>query len=284
VTLLIRRRALIFLLITSVAAVLATSLLAFLSVRGLDAGTPAAGKLLSERVLFAGIVAIIVVVVAGLAVVLRTVHMSRLLDRLVEMNRLTGFSPDTALYRLGDVGQKIVNLYGQLSELSEKKSRKIASLTSLLSYLMDTVKEQILVTDGVSTVVHASRALLERMERPAADVIGVRLDTLLPGADAMSALREMGKTRRQVVRERRGDSLVLTPVYSGNGTVPYMVVQITRGVADELRRAFEAAAAGAQGGGSGLSGGPTRSVRGVLRKIFRSRTSNAGPTPPSRSP
>ncbi|MFW5689814.1 MAG: hypothetical protein ACOC1U_09590, partial [Spirochaetota bacterium] len=188
-----------------------------------------------ERVLFLGIVGALVIASASTTIVVRSFRLSTQLRKIVEMNRLTGYSPELALNRIGEVGQAIVTLYGQLNEMSEKKSLKISALTALNEYLLAASDELIAVTDASGTIVQASRPLFQRLGERPQGVIGAHLDSLVPGAQTGSAVIEMNRTRTQVVRERRGDSIVFTPVINRAGDVAYAVVTLTRHVTDEMR-------------------------------------------------
>jgi len=90
-TLMIRRRALIFIIALSVTAVISVSVLGFLATGESTALETAAAKQLAERVLFAGIIATVIVLSAGGTVIWRSANFSVLLDKLIEMNRVSGF-------------------------------------------------------------------------------------------------------------------------------------------------------------------------------------------------
>lgn len=232
-----RRDLVIFLLVCLLAAAAIAGIAHTALVRSaVDAAGSAEVKLLSERVLFAGIIGIAVVLIAGFLVILRSVNLSRRLDKLVAMNRMTGFSPEMALKRLGDVGDRIATIYRQVSDLSEKKSRKISSLTALNELLLGVSEQMVLVVDVAGNVLQVSRPLLERVGRSRTEIIGLSLDELIPGASVAAAIREASQTRSAVVRDRRGDSLILNPVINRDGEVAYLVALLTRSVTDDMKR------------------------------------------------
>ena len=260
-TRIIRRRALIVLVSMSVAAVLAVAVLAYVSVRRAP-GEAAAMKVISERILLTGIVATVTVLGAGTAVIGRSAKFSSLLDKLIEMNRVTGFSPEVALNKLGDVGRKISTIYRQMTELSEKKSRKISALTALNELLLYSTDRMILVVDAGGRVLQASPPLLERIDQTLLEVQRVPLDDLLPGAEVESAIKEANKSHAPVVRERKGDSLVLNPVIDRNGEVTYLVVILTRALTEGMRHVAKAETAVVK----------ERQRRTIVRRLFGNRT------------
>ncbi|TVQ19985.1 MAG: hypothetical protein EA382_15715, partial [Spirochaetaceae bacterium] len=243
-TLLVRRRALISFSIVTVIVAVGIAAAAHVVIGSVQDAPgvewPGEAKILAERVLLLGIVGAVVVVAACIAIVSRAVQLSVQLQKLVEMNRLTGFSPEEGLNRMGDVGQKIVVLYRQLSEVSNKRSLKISALTALNEYLLAESKQHIAVIDASGHVVQMSNPLAERGRK----MLGVHLDSLIPDAQTNSAVLEMNRTRAQVVRERQGDSILFTPVVNRAGDVAYGVVTLTRTLTDQMREQAEAATKG----------------------------------------
>jgi hypothetical protein len=130
-TLLVRRRALLIFTILVVLITLAVALHGYVAMSAVAEGSLGA-KLAAERVLFVSILAAMSTLSLGIALTVRAITLSAILDKLVNMNRMSGFSPELALERLGQVGEKINQLYRQASELSAKKSQKIGGLASLL--------------------------------------------------------------------------------------------------------------------------------------------------------
>ncbi len=263
-TLLVRRRALISLCIVTVTVALGVAVAAYVVIGSVQDAPgvewPGEAKILAERVLLLGIVGAVVVAAACAAVVLRAVRLSVQLQKLVEMNRLTGFSPEEGLNRMGDVGQKIVVLYRQLSEVSAKRSLKISALTALNEYLLSESKELIAVIDASGHVVQTSNPLAERGRK----MLGVHLDSLIPDAQTNSAVLEMHRTRAQVVRERQGESVLFTPVVNRAGDVAYGVVTLTRTVTDEMRERAESAR-------KGNGAKKTAARRGAFARLFGKR-------------
>ena len=261
-TRMIRQRALVLQISLSVASVITVAVVAFVTVRRSPAVDPSALKLLSERILFIGIVATIVVAATGIAVILRSAKFSMLLDKLIEMNRVTGFSPEVTLNKLGDVGKKISTIYRQMTELSEKKSRKISGLTALNELLLYFTNRMVLVVDATGRVLQASPPLLERLDQTSLEIQKAFVDDLIPGAEVAAAIKEASQSHAPVVRERKGDSLVLNPVIDRDGEVAYLVAILTRSVTDDMRRLAQ----------TENSDGKERRRPNLVRRLFRPRS------------
>ena len=286
-TLLVRRLTLTLLLFGVLGAITTVAVVGYVSIRAMDAPGAAAAsaeasttaapapsgaasaKLLAERVLFVGIVCAGFVVVISLAVAHRAFRLTGLLDRLVQMNRLTGFSADVALNRLGDVGRKISQLYAQTLTLSERKSRRISALHSLVTILLAEADDMVVVADVAGRVAYVSRSLVERLKVGANAVTGQHLDELIPDVDAAGVLREMTRTRTPVARERKGDRISFRPVVDADGQLTFVIATLSRSVTEDIRRAVEA-----QPEGSPAAARAPAPAKGLIGRFLAGRSSN----------
>jgi transcriptional regulator with PAS, ATPase and Fis domain len=237
-TVMVRRRAILFQAGLTVIVVIAAAIAGYYSVSQLVAadGGAADAKVISERILFIGIVAATAVVVSAIFLILRARNLTATLDKLVAMNQISGYSADAALGRLGDVGVRIRTILRQIEDLSEKKSVKITSLTGLNEMILALAEQMMVVVDGSGKVLQVSKGLLERLEQPRSEIVGQSIDDLLPEASIAEALREAAATRTPVVREIQNEKLVLNPVINRGGGVAYMVAILTRGISDDIKR------------------------------------------------
>ena len=242
-TLLIRRRAIIGMVMLVTLIVLAGGAYAFHLVNQLAHGT-LGPKFVAERLLFVAVVVAAMVVTATVGLSVRAVSLTNKLEKLVSMNKMTGFSPQAALSRLGDVGEKIASLQRQTVELSAKKSRKIAGLTSLMDHILSMSTSMVLVSDVTGTITHASRSLVERLDVSRNLLIGTELRIVFGTLDLDGALRSIRRSRGPATVPG-ADSLILTPIYSQDGEVHYVVIVINRAQADLVRRNLVAANGGA---------------------------------------
>src|SRR6056297_2596066 len=119
---LIRRQTLVFLILLAVVAALVLASIGFLTVREAVSLSEVEAKVLSERVLFAGLIAASILLVTVVAVALRAYQLSTALSRIADLHRIGGYDIEPALARLGDVGESIARIYGQLTDLSARKS------------------------------------------------------------------------------------------------------------------------------------------------------------------
>ena len=109
-TLLVRRRALLIFTVAVVLIILGVAIYSYLEVSAVAVGSRDA-KVAAEGILFISIIGSGLALALGIVLVVRAVTLSAILDKLVNMNRMSGFSPELALDRLGEVGQKINQLY-----------------------------------------------------------------------------------------------------------------------------------------------------------------------------
>ena len=240
-TLLIHRRLFLGFMLFVVVIILGVAAYEFRVITAVASGGLEA-KVAAEQILFISIVFAAVVLIAGTAVIVRAVSFTAILDKLVGMNRMTGFTPELTLNRLGEVGRKITLLYRQASELSAKKSRKIGGLSALVEHLMTLSGELVIVSDSAGKVVHASKSLIEGIGKPRSQIVGTALTDLIPEADVSAAVRSTARTRDPFVVKTNGDSVVFNPIFSSDGEVHYMVALLTKAATGEMRKVTQPAA------------------------------------------
>lgn len=199
-------------------------------------------KVQAERVLFVGIIAVIVVVAAAATVVLHALWISARLEKLVEMSRISGFPATAALTRLGEIGNRIAALYAPLADVSNMKSRKISALSALVEALIDATPEPVLVVDATGMISHAGREMLEESGTSRTNVVGLYLDTVIPNAGTAAALREMRTAHVPAQQERKDrPSLKFTPILNSAGELTYALVMLSPADMKDLRTAAQTA-------------------------------------------
>jgi transcriptional regulator with PAS, ATPase and Fis domain len=264
-TSLIRKRLFLFVIVVVVLAVPALGGLSYHWI-STSVPDPTAVKVLAERVLFVSIILTLVVVAVSIVAVLSTRNLNLVLDRLIEMNRLSGATPDAALARLGDVGVKIASIYAGVSELSTKKSRKISALSALNDMLLSIADASILIVDAAGRVVRVSETLAKQLGVAAPQLAGRFLDDLYPGADVESAIREATTSRAPVVRETDGKSLHYRPVVNRDGEVAYLLALLGRNVTHEIQKSLTAVTSSREESGN------QSSRRSFFRRSRRARS------------
>lgn len=234
----IDRRSIVVLTVVACVATLAAAGIGY----GTISAVAADAKIPAERVLFSGIVAVIVVIATSVTVLLRSLWISARLEKLVEMSRISGFPATAALTRLGEIGQRIAALYAPLADVSNMKSRKISALSALVESLIDATPEPVLVVDATGMISHAGREMLEESGTSRTNVVGLYLDTVISNAGTAAALREM-RTAHAPAQQDRDDRppLKFTPILNSAGELTYALVMLSPADMKDLQAAAQSA-------------------------------------------
>lgn len=222
-TLLIRRRALIFLILLSTGAALALAAFGFVTLRQAVALSPAEAKVLAERVLFAGLIAAALLSVTVVVVLVRVYRLSTALSRIADLHRIGGYDVEPALDRLGDVGDSIARMYGQLSELSARKSMRIAAMNSLLNVIMARSSQRLLVVDPRGDVFRVTPGALKFLDRKVGEVLGKPVNDVIPDVEFARARAAIGRSGEAWMAEETSFPVSVQPVLNDRGDIAYFV-------------------------------------------------------------
>lgn len=237
-TLLIRRRGLLLLTLVTCAAVLIPAAVAYSQLIGAVDLSLSEAKLRAERTLFVGIICLASFSLTILLVVVRVYSLTNALARIADLHRISGHDVEPVLNRLGDVGEYISLMYGQLTELSTRKTTRIAAMNSLLNVLMARSNQKLLVAGPQGSVYRVSPPALKFLERTAGATLGELVDTVIPNVDFARVRAGVGRSGELWVAERTDYPVAVQPVFNDAGEVAYYVFYLER----EARHATEVGA------------------------------------------
>lgn len=222
-TLLIRRNSLILLVLLAMAAAIVPAALGFELLRDAVELSPSEAKASAERLLLVGIVATSVLVGALVVTMAGVYRLTTALSRIADLHRVGGYDVEPALERLGDVGESISRMYGQLAELSARKSTRIAAMNSLLNVIMARSTQKLLVVDPRGTVFRTTPAALEFLDRTAGTVLGQPVNSVVPEVDIARARAAIGRTGAAWTAESTSYPVAVQPVLNDRGDIGYFV-------------------------------------------------------------
>ncbi|MBT3272098.1 MAG: PAS domain-containing protein [Spirochaetales bacterium] len=164
-----------------------------------DSGYPeSGGKVEAERFLYIAIVGCSIIIIVFLFFAGRTLHISRELDKMIDLNKRGDFSPELSMKKLGRIGEQITLLYFSLNALNEKKGLKISALSGLVELLVDNLNSPLLVTDVQGTIVYVNRLFTEKLELNRAEIMNRNIGNVLPDAPFRDTVLELDKTNTPI--------------------------------------------------------------------------------------
>jgi hypothetical protein len=222
-TLLIRRWALVLILLLSIVVALVPAAVGYGLLRNAVDLSSAEAKVGAERLLFVAIVAASGLVATLIVALLNVFHMSTALARIADLHRVGGYAVEPALARLGDVGESITQMYAQLTEISERKSTRIAAMNALLNVILARNSVRLLVVDPRGEVFRATPAALKHLNMAVAEVLGEPVDTVIPDVEFSRIRAAIGRTGEPWAAEESSASVSVQPVLNDRGEVGYYV-------------------------------------------------------------
>ncbi|HUX49941.1 MAG TPA: PAS domain-containing protein [Spirochaetia bacterium] len=230
---LVKRGVLILFGIAVIIAIIVSGIYGYNLIRG--AATPtsgmfdaAAAKGIAEDVLFATILVAVFTVVAIVAMIIRSRHVSRELEKIVEMSRYHDFSPEASLRRLGEIGAQLTAVYRHANAVSTSKSVKISALSGLNDFLVSNLPIPILVADATGTVLEVSRPMQERLELNRNELLGESFGKLVDDPQWNEVESELRRLRTPVSRKSVLGEITFYPIENRDSEVAYVVCSLEK--------------------------------------------------------
>lgn len=204
-------------------AVLALAGIGVLGYRLVLTGGGASSRADAQLLLYLGVAASTVLLLALLGSAGRTRHISRELDKMIAMNRYGDFSPEVAMRKLGGIGEKVTMLYFRLNALNEKRSLKISALSELVEFLTMNVKAPLFVSDIAGEILYAGKRAAEELDTTRAALLNATVQETLPDLNFDWEVSELHRTTGTRVVERDGQSITAVPIHNRMSELSYVV-------------------------------------------------------------
>lgn len=258
--LLIRPRTAVLVILVSIASTLAAALWSY----SYNAAEGRKGP--AETMLFIGLAACAaeLLLAAGMAAESRRRRTD--LDSVAELVRSGGNLPYDRLERFGPVGERIRLIFQDISDVSERKSARIAALTGLLRAVLESVEIPMLVVGLDGRVVEASHGA--RSDERFADLrVGhSRLVDFFADADPGSVLQEADRSHAAVELKDGG---LLYPVYSVRGEISHFLADLSEFRSGALSQRIKESLAPAAEKTASLRSTGKNAVRGLIGSLYK---------------
>ena len=220
---LLKRGTAIFLYFLFTLAIVATGIYGYLEIGDRSTNGSLELKAKAESILYISLSGAAVILVAFMVVVGRTMSLYRELDKMIELNKLSDFSPDLSMKKLGSIGERITLLYHSLNSLNERKTLKISALSGFADFLVDNIEIPLMATDVQGFVRYASRSLTERTDRPRSELMGRKVADLFPDVPFRDSVLELDKRNSPVELKESKSPLTLIGIRNRRNELSYVV-------------------------------------------------------------
>lgn len=278
-TLLVRRRTVVVLVLVTVLAVLVTGIIAYLAVMKTTLLDAREIKILAERVLLTAFVTTTLVIVAIGLVLREVVFINNVLGRLIDMNRAGGTHTEVALNRLGEVGHQIALLQQQISTLSAHKSTRISAMNGLLNAITVRSTQKMLVVNAAGLIYRTTPSVPAMLDKSTAEVTGKHIDTVIESETFTGTVAAIEKSGKVHFFEERKKPVAVVPIQNDQDLVAYYLYYFSDDAESERKRIQERQEAREQGTGEQepvtpetLKTGRTASTRfRLMQNLFSDR-------------
>jgi len=258
--LLIRPRTVIAVLLFSLSSTMASALWSY----SYNAAEGRKGP--AETMLFIGLAACAFEILLAGAMLAESRRRRADLDSIAELVRSGGNLPYDRLARFGSFGERIRQIFQDISDVSERKSARIASLTGLLRAVLESVEIPMLVVGLDGRVVEASHGARTDERFEGLRVGHSRLVEFFPDADPGSVLQEADRSHAAVELK---DGALLYPVFSVRGEISHFLADLSESRGGALSQRIKESLAPAAEKTASLRTSGKNAVRGLIGSLYK---------------
>jgi len=217
------RKLLILLVLFSVTATIlfgGAAYLIFSPVRGF---TPLQLKIISEWFLFAALA----VLLLQLLIILRIARVRTLvkneLRRIQSMSSYVSLSSQLNSKKLYELGPLLDMLFRQVSRINERQSIKMASQSTLISFLTSNTKLPLVITDLFGKILFLSTSFEEKVKKERGDILNTVIDNLIPNLYVQSVIEQIGTQQTYKKEQKDDETFTVYPIYNREQEIAYLI-------------------------------------------------------------
>ncbi len=152
-------------------------------------------KYFAENFLYLVAVLLIVLSAIFIAALLKSRNVYRELNKIIELSRQGKYSSGLQLKKLGQLGEKIIEIHRKLNELNEMKTLKISSLSNMLNLLLDKIDLPVFVLDAQGMITKVSQHLVEQMDVSEKELLNQYAENVFDEFSFTPVLQELRKSK-----------------------------------------------------------------------------------------
>ncbi|PKL08386.1 MAG: hypothetical protein CVV51_09225 [Spirochaetae bacterium HGW-Spirochaetae-7] len=188
---------------------------------GMDAGLKGG----AESVLFFGLILAGLEAFGLFLLVVGSRRKGKELETLTDLVRHGGTIADSRLESFGFLGVQLRSILHELSDASERKSVRIASLTGLLRAVMDLVERPLLVIGLDGNIVAASKGVTGNEAFAEMKAGESKIGEFIHDVDLRAILGEADRAHAPVEREGH---MTFIPVFSVQGEITHFLIDMSK--------------------------------------------------------
>ena len=137
------------------------------------------------------------------------------------MYQLNGDQLQLALRRFGSVGDELWNLYENINALSERKSRRIVAMNSLLTAIVARSDQKMLIVNAAGAVYKVTAAALEHLSVSSSEVLEQPVESIVTAASFAETTAALSREARNYAIKGDNETVAVIPVAGDQGLAAY---------------------------------------------------------------
>ncbi|MDX9800176.1 MAG: hypothetical protein RBT69_02425 [Spirochaetia bacterium] len=198
---LVRKTLIIVFIALSSAFLLFLSSYSYFAVAGSETHSPERLKYIAENIFFFGLIGSILVVLAGSGIIFKSYRLGKALDKLINMSRNTGHSPDAGLRKLGKIGTQIADILVEMNLIGEKRALRISSFHNLVKKIIKTSSMTAAVVSTSGEIVFCTENFAEKLELAVDEVSGHEISEFVKDREINEMIEAAVLSRKDVSME-----------------------------------------------------------------------------------
>lgn len=157
-------------------------------------------KYFAENFLYFVIILLAALTGIFIATLVKSRNIYRELDKIIELSRQGKYSSGLQLKKMGQLGEKIIEIHRKLNELNEMKTLKISSLSNMLNLLLDKIDLPVFVLDAQGMITKVSQHLVEQMDVGEKELLNQYAENVFDEFSFTPVLQELRKSKYMVLQ------------------------------------------------------------------------------------
>lgn len=199
--LLVKKNTLTFSYAVFVLFMLVLGISGYLLVNKIDLNDTVKLKFYSETVIFLMIIFILFSTAVYLIIYYKSVKVIKELDKTIEITKYGNYDVSKSLVKIGELGDRIKDLYYHLDLLNRQKSIKISSLSNIVNFLLNNTDLNILITDVEGLIVYSSSSFYEKFEIEMSLILYNNIN-IIKNIDYNDIIINLDKSRERIINEK----------------------------------------------------------------------------------
>ena len=191
-------------------------------------------KIIAENIFFLAIIEILIFLVILFSVSVAAKQRRKKLEKISELNNITGNLRLEQFNFLKNLGTSIFSLYSETSNLSELRAKKIKLQNNVIHEIMQTIEQPVFLLNVKGVVIEANQAFLEGSKEKSSLIVGSEIGDLFNDFDFTKSLKSIVETKASLKVVLGGIDTELFPVFDNENEIGGIIGKLKKATSFSL--------------------------------------------------